>query len=199
MKIAFNLAFFIEHEKDDFMISFSITIRERKININIKQIIDAVTILVLAAAFVICMVYGFLKTDSAGRPVLSTSVLAGVSIAGPLLLVVSGSFSSFLGRIKFSLLTKTFTYIFTAQAVAFIGILSVILSVLLGMFEKGSADVVLSIFYIIFAMAFVVGYAESVFVSEPIIAFKQAEADEALLESDIESEDQDDGELSSDK
>lgn len=174
--------------------NFKLTIAGRQVNISIQHIIDAVTLIVLAVAFAICMVYGFVKTGASGSPPLSPAMLAAVSLAGPALLIAAGPLSSFMGRKRFSLLTKTFTWIFAAQAAAFIGMLVIILSILLDVFESGVSTPVLPVLYMIFALTFVVGYAESVFVSEPLIALKQAEADAALLDEEPDADEDADAE-----
>ncbi len=132
-----------------------------------KKIVDILTVLMLAAAFIVAYYTGFVSTNSLdGGPVLATSSLAIISILGIIVLFVVGTASSAVVRAKKNAFTKSFTGLFIAQAVGVIGMITLLLFVLLGMFPV--TNTVVRMLYIVFAMTGVVGYVDALLYADAV-------------------------------
>lgn len=154
--------------------------------IAMKKLIDVLTVIMLAAAFIIAYVTGFVSTGSDGSPALATGTLAIISILGVIVLLVVGTASSAAVRAKSNTFTKSFTGLFTVQAVSVVGMITIMLFLLLGMFPL--TNTVIRTLYIIFAMIGVVGYVDALLYTDALMADEESE--ESDEEDDEESEEE---------
>lgn len=163
-------------------------------NFVFKKLIDALTVVLLAAAFGMSYYFGMVSKISSGDPQLPIAFLAAISIGGLGMLFAVGSGSVFYTRAKRCLLTKPFTIAFAAQVASLLGMTALMIALLMEMFPEGVDSPVVRVLYLIFTLVIIAGYTESVFVSEPIIKMDEDAEDEDFDDDDAEDSDDGDGE-----
>ena len=158
-----------------------------------KKIVDILTVVLLAAAFILAFYTGFVKTSAVtGDPALETVPLAIISVVASIVLFAVGCGSSAAARTKSETMTKSFIGLLIVQAASVVGMATIMLFLLLKMFPLTSTG--LRVLYIVFAMIGVLGYADAILYTDAVI--ENAEDEE--LEDGEEDEEyesfEDDGE-----
>lgn len=167
-----------------------------------KRLIDVVTVILLAVAFILLYHTGFVATTATGEQVLATNTMALISIIGMGVLFGMGGVATAVDRIKRGTVTKSFLVLFIVQIFSFIGMIAIMAFLLLQMFTVEST--VLRALYIIFSMTGVIGYVDSMLYTDCAAEADKEAADEAeddcddVDEDDIEDEDVDDDDVDDD-
>ena len=122
---------------------------------NNKVLIDAVTILLLLAAFIFAFIMGFVnKNADTGDYMLSTPIIALISVGGLGILYFSGPVVELVSRIKKDRMNIGFTVLFALSTVAYVALISIMLAVLC---EMVTVAAFLPRFIYIFAVVAIIG------------------------------------------
>lgn len=153
-----------------------------------KKLLDVLTVVLLAGAFILAFYTGFVKTNPVtGSPALETVPLAIISVVGAIVLFAVGCGSTAAARSKSETMTKSFVGLLVVQAASVVGMATIMLFLLLEMFPLTSIGI--RILYIVFAMIGVLGYIDALLYTEAVIG--DGEDEEAEDDDDGEDEDDD--------
>lgn len=98
---------------------------------NNKVLIDAVTVLLLLAAFIFAFIMGFVnKNADTGAYMLSSSIVALISVGGLGILYFSGPIVELVSRIKKDRMNIGFTVLFALSTVAYVALIAIMLAIL---------------------------------------------------------------------
>ncbi len=147
-----------------------------------KRIVDIITVVLLALAFILAYYTGFVSKSAVGEPVLATNTLALISVLGTLVLFVVGGAATAYDRFKRGLVTKSFVALFAVQIFALVGMMTVMLFLSLDMFQTDNT--VIRFCYMVFAMVSVIGYVDAMLYGDSM----------ATLDADTDEADGEDGE-----
>lgn len=160
-----------------------------------KKIVDAVTVVLLAAAFILAYHTGFVAVTTAGEPVLATSTLALISVLGVGVLFGVGGASTAYDRMKRGMVTKSFLALVIVQIAAVVGMAAIMIFLLTDMFTV--ENTVLRALYIVFAMICVIGYVDAMLYSDSMAEYDALAEDDG--EDDTDDEDADEADDESDE
>lgn len=155
-----------------------------------KRLIDVVTVILLAVAFILLYHTGFVATTATGEQVLATNTMALISILGMGVLFGMGGVATAVDRIKRGTVTKSFLALFIVQVFSFIGMITIMAFLLLQMFTVEST--VIRALYIIFSMTGVIGYVDSMLYTDCAAEADKEAADEAEGDDSDDEDDYDD-------
>ncbi len=140
---------------------------------NNKIMVDAVTILLLFAAFIFAFIMGFVnKNAETGEFMLSSAIVALISIGGLGILYFSGSVVELVSRIKKDRMNIGFTVLFALSTVAYIALIAIMLAILC---EMTAVTAFLPRFVYIMSVVIIIGaYYSSVVYSSKLEEEKEA-------------------------
>lgn len=98
---------------------------------NNKVLIDAVTVLLLLAAFIFAFIMGFVnKNADTGAYMLSSSIVALISVGGLGILYFSGPVVELVSRLRNDRMNIGFTVLFTLSTIAYVALIAIMLAIL---------------------------------------------------------------------